>query len=306
MHVEDEDLLGLIVSQKKLNKQERKSIPVVHPARSLQVKTNQMVMPVVVIWMPTYAHSCYVEGPAALYRAILQYAWRACPRSMDEAYPCQDLNFEDYADGLPVREHQLDRMVRLSPWVKRLLIMCYQKEAEDDSEHCAPLAVRRTIKSKDGDSDRPPRKATVKELRKIIQSFVAESEGVSASETPTSTPHVPVGRKHGAPHRKRHYTPAPAMAGVASLRREPKIDCVPNLVMQEFAARDALFTAVLDELSYILNIECSAPPLSVLFVGDLPRTSEMTWPAGLSKAKVHIVGNVPDIHEFRDKLHRRL
>eukprot|EP00929_Paragymnodinium_shiwhaense_P089068 TRINITY_DN49323_c0_g2_i1.p1 TRINITY_DN49323_c0_g2~~TRINITY_DN49323_c0_g2_i1.p1 ORF type:complete len:1001 (+),score=195.86 TRINITY_DN49323_c0_g2_i1:241-3243(+) len=273
-------------------------------------------LPCIVVFIPNAAHSYCSMGAGALYRCFLNYAVQMCPA---EDYITQE---PDEDDLFPVT--QAVQPQRLSPMVEKFWIFAldhtgkenqelpgaatqedyveHSAEGENDGDgvemdngenECAPGPWTST----EDDTDKrygltwdAPGVDLLRQFNQLITSFLRRTHDdryrPSISERETL------------------FQEGLEALRTTKNRGDEKSRCMGNgkLCMRIESSRLALHRAMLDELAYYLIVQSPPPPLTILFVGDLPPADLLPWPEGMEHAAVHVLGNVPDLNEYHNSV----
>mmetsp|Transcript_20673 Transcript_20673/g.59031 ORF Transcript_20673/g.59031 Transcript_20673/m.59031 type:complete len:538 (-) Transcript_20673:30-1643(-) len=319
--------IGLMNPDELLKEDEHDSLPP-HMHERLVMAPNMWnlplpnPMPCIIIWVPTLQHSRTGETPSNLFKALLHYAFRRCPRQ-DEAVTWSEhgVAMRDYdQDGLP-REGFGERLM---PWIEKVWIFGLLAGEE---------ASRETGM---GDWEPAPDPFLV-ELHSYINKLVKQqlledireqSEGESGERSPSkhkmSGNLSLAGSLSPGPNQLRTGSSAGSRrssvsdrnfqlvsrsqvfdAGLKLLRESHPEERMTirgnyNLTMRTAKSRHTLYKMILDELSYHCVLQYPPPPLFVLLAGDMPPHGAVPWPSVLRQVHFNVVGHVPDPHLQRE------
>lgn len=277
-------------------------------------------MPGIVVWIPTRRHAESGESATSLYRALLHYAFRRCPR---EAVPsgCWEggasLQREDY-EGLSSQGPLAERLV---PWVEKMWIFGLLEGEEAATEVGAgdwepPPAsflgdlgqfVNKLVKKQAVDVQRR-RESVVARTGVGLEAGSASRLQTPASTRPNSAEHRPSSVAQGLLDRGMDLLVARTKLvdrGLQSMREDCPGDQHSilgnyNICMRTARTRRALYDMLLDEIGYHTVVQYPPPPLFMLIAGDLPHSSTVPWPSALRYVHLHVVGSTPDPQGYRE------
>lgn len=145
----------------------------------------------------------------------------------------------------------------------------------------------------------PPGNAWLKELNQLVDKFVRKAEFDKRRGATEGVADEKV-RDDLIAESEVFEEGLQALRG-AGLQPEDSLDILKhsNVCLRTAATRHALHGMMLDEVAYRVLVEYPAPPLFLLFVGDLPNFEALSWPVTLQTAHMHVVGQVPELGEYR-------
>jgi len=247
-------------------------------APSLWQDNLPKAMPGVVIWIPTRQQAECPLGPLGLYRALLNYAFKRCPREDECAcgWPAPGESL-DHDDPIP---STLKSVERLAPWIDKLWIFGLKEGDRESSEQGM------------GEWE-PPGDGFLAELHKYVTRLttadIIKANGVRKDKTQEALINQTDLFDDGLMELRQ--------VGKEEEKTFPTVGNY-NVCMRTAQTRRQLYSLMLDELSYHALVQHPPPPLFVLIVGDLPSFTAVPWPTTLQRVHVEVVGNVPAKDDF--------
>jgi len=242
----------------------------------LQQNLMPAVMPGIVIWLPTAEHAKSQMAPAALFRALLQFAYCRCPLGGDRLVWTGESGISSDPGGIDCGE-EVEQQA-LQPWIERFWIFCL-REGEQ------------AVAEKDSRDWAPPGNRFLDGLRDVAVKCTWKAEGAQQERDPRHQNTIlPVGSWR-------------ASVELQEMRRctghEGEFVDGSSFCLRTGATRQELHAMMLDELAYHCLVDRPAPPLFIVLVGDLPPADQAPWPSSLSEAYIQVVGSAPDLTKYR-------
>eukprot|EP00929_Paragymnodinium_shiwhaense_P023689 TRINITY_DN14778_c0_g1_i1.p1 TRINITY_DN14778_c0_g1~~TRINITY_DN14778_c0_g1_i1.p1 ORF type:complete len:1291 (-),score=344.91 TRINITY_DN14778_c0_g1_i1:122-3994(-) len=247
---------------------------IMRPVKTLKAARQ---MPCMTIFLANKSHAATRLDAQELYRALLNYCHDACIDGHNAK-----IKPDDVLEMLGVDEKELtEKNTYLKPVVEKFFFfgLLDGHQADEESAEITDWAFE------------PPPAEFLNEMQRMCNSLMRKD---------LSDMHVQISRYE-------EITSACAETfdqGLTQLRNMHSKEHLAtgagtgSLCMHIAPTRACLHQAMLDELTYYLVVQCP-PPCFILLVGDLPPAKLLPWPGALKHARVHVLGNVPDLKEYK-------
>eukprot|EP00929_Paragymnodinium_shiwhaense_P036145 TRINITY_DN19419_c0_g1_i1.p1 TRINITY_DN19419_c0_g1~~TRINITY_DN19419_c0_g1_i1.p1 ORF type:complete len:1103 (+),score=230.12 TRINITY_DN19419_c0_g1_i1:125-3433(+) len=288
--------IGVVNSAEKCGEDELDDLPIPRSPPTLETRSAPSLLPVFVVWVLSAEHSSSYMSVGSLYRAILNYAYTAS-RSQDPHSNKQDV--ADVKRLLAAPDSELvEKAKKFFPLIERFWIFALR----DGEEATAEATALSTQGYGCAYNFKPPKAPFLDDLRHMVEDTIiaAGNEDKRADRR----------QERGATHAAMTAGgDAWQSAGLLALRNGAQYCSTAaggNLVLRMENTRRAIRSATIDEIAYATVVQCPPPPLSILWIGDLPALDEVFWPSALQHTHMHIIGRVPDMEQYRKQVTRNL